>query len=254
MNANTSLQAAVVAAALAAAAAAPALADSRRFAFSYESAGTPRGVSEYEQWVTWKTDRQSDARYDRLEFRQELEHGLSDRVQLGLYFANWRYTRTSGGSDTQVRSGSVELICNLSDPLTTPLGVGVYGEVSLGAEVLEVEAKLLLEKAWGPLTVVANSILEGEWEDRDWIEDQGKFEQTLGLSRQLSPRLLLGGEALVEVAFPDWGTAAKALWYAGPNASVRAPGWWVTAAPLLKVGGDGDEPGLMLRTLVGVPF
>lgn len=229
-------------------------ADSRRFAWSYESTGSPRGMSEYEQWVTWKTDRQDDARFERLEFRQEYEHGLTDRLQVGFYFANWRYTRNAAGSDTQVRSSSLELIYNLRDPMTSPLGIAVYGEVTLGEQVCELEGKLLLEKNLGPLVLVANSILEAAWEDEDWGQDEGKFEQTLGLSRQLSPQLLFGAEALYEVAFPDWSDTAESLLYAGPGVSFRSRGWWLTTAPLLQLSDRSDQPDLMWRTLVGFPL
>lgn len=233
---------------------ADARADSRRFAWSYESTGSPAGLSEYEQWVTWKTDKSSDERYERLEFRQEYEHGLTDRLQFGLYFANWRYTRTAEGSDTEVRSSSLELIYNLRDPATSALGVAIYGEVTLGPQVCELEGKLLLEKNLGSLVLVANSILEAAWEDEDWGQDEGKFEQTLGLSGQLSPRVLLGAEALYEVAFPDWSETAESLFYAGPTASVRSRGWWLTTAPLMQLSDQSDQPDLMWRTLVGVPF
>ena len=229
-------------------------ADSRRFAWSYESTGSPAGLSEYEQWATWKTDKSGDERFERLEFRQEFEHGLTDRLQVGFYFANWRYTRTAEGSDTEVRSSSLELIYNLRDPMTSALGVAIYGEVTLGPQVCELEGKLLLEKNLGPLVLVANSILEAAWEDEDWGQDEGKFEQTLGLSRQLSPKLLFGAEALYEVAFPDWSDTGESLFYAGPTASVRSRGWWLTPTPLLQLSDQSDQPDLMWRTLVGVPF
>ncbi len=232
----------------------PAAADSRRFAWSYESTTMPRGLGEYEQWVTWKTDKQSDELYDRLEFRQEFEYGLTDRLQVGLYLANWRYTRSRGGSETQVRTSSVEMIYNLSDPVTSALGTAIYGEVHLGQEKFALEGKLLLEKQWGATSVVANTILEAEWEDEDWIEDKGVFEQTLGVSRQLSPMVMFGAEALYAVEFADWSETGESLLHAGPNLSVRSAGWWTTTAPLFQLSQEDGEPDLMWRTLIGIPF
>ena len=75
-------------------------ADTRHFVWSYESTTAPRGSVEYEQWVTWKTNKPDDELYDRLDFRQELEFGLTDRLQVGFYIADWRYTRTSAGCNT----------------------------------------------------------------------------------------------------------------------------------------------------------
>lgn len=249
----------VLAAACAAAAAVLALpgaarADSRRFAWNYESTAAPKGTREYEQWVTWRTDKASDPLYDRLEFRHELEFGLSDRVQLGVYLTDWRYTRTSGGSDTQVRATAAEVIWNLSDPQTSALGTALYGEVAIGAEKFALEAKLLLEKPLGPVVLVANTVLEAEWEDEDWAEDVGVFEQTLGLSWEASPSFMLGFEGLLEKEFPDWGEGSDAVGWFGPSASLRLPAFWVTTAPLFQATDRDDEPGLAWRTLVGVDF
>ena len=41
-------------------------ADSRPFTFVYESMTMPPGAFEYEQWVTWKTDKNTDPDFDRL--------------------------------------------------------------------------------------------------------------------------------------------------------------------------------------------
>lgn len=229
-------------------------ADARRFAWNYESTTAPRGTREFEQWVTWSTDRDSDPLYDRLEFRHELEFGLADRVQLGVYLTDWRYTRTEEGSDTQVRSTAAELICNVSDPMTSALGVALYGEVAIGAEKLALEAKLLLEKPLGPFVAVANTVIEAEWEDVDWVEDVGTIEQTLGLSWEASPSLMFGAEGFVEKEFPGWESGPDAVAWAGPSASLRLPAFWVTTSPLFQVTDEADEPGLKWRTLVGFDF
>lgn len=229
-------------------------ADSRRFAWNYETTTAPAGTREYEQWVTWKTGRNDDPLYDRLEFRHELEFGLSDRVQLGVYLTDWRYTRAGGGSDTEVRGPAAEVIWNLADPYAAPLGVAAYGEVALAPEKLTLEAKLLLEKPLGAVTLVANTVLEAEWEDEDWVEDTGTFEQTLGASWELSPSLLLGAEGMIEKEFPDWGEGSDAVAWIGPSASVRLPALWITTAPLFLLGAHDDEPGLAWRTLAGFDF
>ena len=229
-------------------------ADARRFAWNYVSTTAPQGTREYEQWVTWKTDRDTDPLYDRVEFRHELEFGLTDRLQLGVYLTDWRYTRTSGGSDTVVRSTAAELIYNLADPATAPLGIGLYGEVAIGAEKFALEAKLLLEKPLGPLVAVSNTVIEAEWEDEDWTEDIGVFEQTFGLSWDASPSLLVGAESVIEKEFPDWGAGSDTVAWAGPSASYRMPAFWVTTAPLWQVSDVASEPRLVWRTLFGFDF
>ena len=60
----------------------------RRFTYSYEPETMPQGGTEFEQWVTLRTQRakgvgQQD--YNRWEFRSELEYGLTDRYTASLY-------------------------------------------------------------------------------------------------------------------------------------------------------------------------
>ena len=67
----------------------------RRFSYSYEAKTYTPGSLELETWTTWKT---RDG-FDRLDFRHELEWGVTERLQLGFYFADWRWqvTDNQGG-------------------------------------------------------------------------------------------------------------------------------------------------------------
>ena len=83
--------------ALAAAIGTAAQADNRRFTFTYEATTMAPGEREYEQWVTWKTHKGNDSKYDRIDFRHELEFGVTDNFQLGLYF-NLAMVGLAGGA------------------------------------------------------------------------------------------------------------------------------------------------------------
>ena len=104
------------------------------------------------------------------------------------------------------------------------------------------------------MTLVANTIFEGEWEGEDWVEDILKFEQTLGLNLELGPRLLVGAEAFAEIEFPDWQHSNRTLYYAGPNASYRLGRWWLTSSPLFQLSDEKSEPNLLWRTIIGLLF
>ena len=229
-------------------------ADARRFAYVYETTTMPQGLAEYEQWITWKTDKTSDDRYERLEFRQEIEYGLSDRVQVALYFADWRYTRKSSGSNTEVRDTAIEVMANVVDPATSAVGVALYGEIKVGATKFALEGKLLLEKDLGGLLLGYHAIVESEWEDEDWVRNKGELKPTAGLSWQASPKLLFGAEVLHEVELPDWSEAEDALFYAGPSVSLREGNVWVTTAALWQLTDVDGAAGLQMRALVGYLF
>src|ERR1041384_8320291 len=63
-------------------------ADERLFTYTYEPETAPKGTFEFEQWVTSRLGRnrtvgQDD--YQRWQFREVLEYGVTDNYTLALY-------------------------------------------------------------------------------------------------------------------------------------------------------------------------
>lgn len=229
----------------------------RRFTYIYEAKTLQQGEWEFEQWVTWKTAKDNTRDFDRFDFRTEIEYGVTDKFQLGLYLSDWRYEETSSQNKRRGdwRDVAVEGIWNLWDPTTEPLGLALYGEIKFGDELLELEGKVILQKNIGKLMVAYNATIEAEWEDSNFDEDKGKFEQTFGLSYQFSPRFLAGVELLHEVFIPDWqGARGKGVLYVGPNFSYRTQNWWATLTPLFQVSNVDDEPDFQMRLIFGLPL
>ena len=227
----------------------------RRFTFVYEATTMPAGDVEYEQWITWKTDKSSDPDFDRIDFRHELEFGVTDDFQVALYLSDWRYQDGDSVSDgAQWRDVAVELIYNLLDPVIDPIGFALYGELKLGDELVELEGKLIAQKEFGKWVLAWNGTIEAEWEGPDLAEDKGKFEQTFGASYQLSPRLLTGFELLHEVEYDDWSDWGDHALYLGPNLSYHTGQWWTTITPLLQVTDVDSEPDFQLRLIFGFDF
>ncbi len=224
----------------------------RRFTYTYEALTMPKGMWEYEQWVTWKTAKENNRDFDRFDFRHEIEYGVTDNFQLALYLADWRYEESPGKHRGDFRDVALEAIYNLTSPVTDPIGLALYGEVAVGDEKLKLEGKLIVEKDLGPLVLAYNAIIEAEWEGHHFVEDKGEIEQTLGISYQFSPRFMVGAELLHELAMPDWaGIQGKGVLYAGPNFSYRAEKWWATLTPLFQVSDVESEPDFQMRLLVG---
>lgn len=231
-------------------------AGARRFTYVYEATTAAPGTFELESWVTWKGDREDDGRYRQFDFRHEIEFGLTDRLQMAVYVADWSYRRgNSIESEGSVYTGSaVELMYNLTNPATSPLGSALYGELKIGEDVVELESKIILQKDFGPLVFAYNVTLEAEWEGEDLDERKGEFQQTFGASYQVRPQFLLGAEILHEVEFPEWQEAEPSVVYAGPNMSVRAGNWWATVTGLAQVTAVSGEPNFQVRTIVGYSF
>jgi len=229
-------------------------ASERRFAYVYEATTQPKGAVEYEQWVTWKTDKADDSSFNRFDIRHELEFGLTDHLQLGIYLSDWRHQQSDSGSKTEWRDFAAELIYNLSDPVEDAIGSALYGEVKVGDEFLELEGKILLQKNVGKWALAWNGTIEAEWEGDSYSQDKGAFEQTLGASYQFNPKFLVGAELLHEIEFDDWSETGDDVVYLGPNVSFRTGTWWLTIAPLFQVTSIDGEPDFQTRFLLGFDF
>lgn len=226
-------------------------ADPRRYVYTYGSSTMPAGDWELEQWLTWK---HYDSK-DRIDFRHEFEFGITDRLQAALYIADWRWEKRDGTSSrTTYQDTAIELQYSLTDPVEDFLGSALYGEVKLGDEKFVLESKLILEKAFGPFWLGYNFTLEAEWEGSDYSEDVGVIENSLGLSYQVSPSLLVGAEMLHEVAFDDWEDRGSNVISIGPNISWRRGDFWITAAALFQASDLDDEPRNQLRVLAAWKF
>jgi hypothetical protein len=249
-------------AALAAALLVPAFTSSateRRFAYTYETTTTPKGAVEIENWVTWKHIGEPGTTHtDLFQFRHELEFGITDRLQLGVYLFDWQYNRKDEeGHKARWEHSGFELIYSLTNPTTDFLGSALYFEAVAGESSLEIEGKLLLQKNFGPLRVAYNLVLEAEWEGEKFgrfDERNGEFAQTLGVSYDINKNFSVGAEVLHEIPLPEWSEAADSNVFIGPNASVRFGRVFVTGTALLQVTNVEGEPDAQVRLITGFDF
>jgi hypothetical protein len=234
----------------------PAFAGSRRFTYVYEVTTSPPGDVEVENWVTWRTHKPDDRGFDQVDFRHELEFGITENFQAAVYLADWNYhDGLSAGERGFTLSGSaLELIYNFTNPVADAIGLAAYQEFQTGYRRFESESKLLAQKNFGKFVVAYNATLEAEWEAEGLEDRAGEFQQSLGLSYEVSPRLLFGAEFVHEIAFPDWAEAEPGKFFAGPNISIRHRTCWATVTALAQITRAGDEPDLQVRTIFGFSF
>jgi hypothetical protein len=218
----------------------------RHFTFLYETPTSAPGSVEFENTVTWVHGSEGNDAF----IREELEIGITDRFQLGIYPLDWSHQ----SDGFHYNGGSVELIYNLSNPVIDPVGISLYEEISVGRQHFESESKLIAQKNFGRWIFDYNATLEAEWEDRH-LEESGEFQQALGASYEISPRLSVGLELLHEFVFPDWRDAEKIKnVFVGPNVSYRRHNWFVTVTALAQATDTEDEPDFQLRTIFGIGF
>src|SRR5258707_15437079 len=93
-----------------------AAADPRPFTFTYGAYPIGKGALEYEQWITFNADKSSDHGFRQFQFRHELEYGISDNFDLGLYLLQWDYTDSRDESGTNYDGAAAEFIYTIFNP------------------------------------------------------------------------------------------------------------------------------------------
>jgi len=231
-------------------------AGARRFTYVYEATTAAPGSLESENWVTWKTSPEEERDFNSLDFRHELEFGLTDHLQMGIYLADWGYREDPGANEHgfSYQSSAIELIYNLSNPTTDLLGTALYQEVRGGPEELELESKVILQKNIGRIVLGYNATIEAVWEGDRLEEKGGEFSQTFGVSYEASSAFLLGAELLHEIDLPDWSEAEDSVVYGGPNLSYRHGNWWATVTPLVQLTDIASEVDFQTRLIFGFSF
>lgn len=231
-------------------------AGARRFTYVYEATTSAPGTLELETWATWKTSPREDRRFNAIDFRHEIEFGVTEHLQAALYVADWGYREdpAAGEHGFRYQDSALELIYNLTNPTTDLLGLALYGEVRGGPEELELESKVILQKNFGRFVTAYNVTLEAKWEGDRLEERGGEIAQSIGVSYEISPTLLVGAELLHEIDLPDWSEAEESVLYAGPNLSYRRGNWWATLTPLAQLTNVRSEVDFQTRLIFGFSF
>jgi hypothetical protein len=229
----------------------------RRFTYVYEAPTSAPGGLDIESWVTWRTHTPDDHAFDEVDFRHEFEFGITDRLQLAIYVADWNYRDGNSVESTgfEYSDSALEVIYNLTNPVTDPVGLSLYQEIKAGDRLVELESKIIAQKNFGPLILAYNATLEAVWEGEELAESEGEVQQALGASYELSPRFSVGLELLHELVFLEWsGDKQASNFFVGPNVSVRSGRIFVTMTALAQASRTGDEPDFQMRTIFGVLF
>jgi len=253
-------------------AALPAGADERKYTYSYEAKTLPKGVFESEHWATFRTGKH-DGDFLRLDLREELEYGLTDRLTTALYL-NFEYLRADGvpGVDDEtefkLEGLSSEWKYRLTDAGIFPVGLLAYAEVGVADDEVELEAKLVASRELGPWSFAYNLVLELAWEqeegpsgEKEW-EKGSQISHTAGISYDAGSCVNVGLEAVARMSLEGTFSETEShSYFIGPNVHVATSGWWATLT-LLKQVDIKENTGLVLdgqeryeiRLIFGIHF
>jgi hypothetical protein len=249
----------------------PAAANPRPLPFTYTTETLAPGAVELEQFADLTPLRALDPStaaptwYLGSQFQTELEIGLAERLELGLYFTYAPQISPERLSSTAPMIEGTGLKQRLryifAAPGEWPIDVGVYGELAENDRELEVEAKLLLQRRFGALRVAANLWAEYELEfgkGRDVVLDP-----TLGATYEITPSLHVGLDGWMRAEYPRPAPASRSF-ALGPNVYVGpavlfdlGKVWWTIGAyaRVTDAGRDmqvGEPYGpVWFRTMIG---
>ncbi len=202
------------------------------------------------------------------QLQTELEYGITNRLELGLY-VTWvptvGETLTQTSTLTEGNGIKQRLRVRLAEEGQWPIDVALYGEVVENDREIELEAKVILQKHFGRLRVMANLWVEREFyyvKRNDWV-----FNPTGGVTYEVTPTLHPGLEAWMRLELPDPAPPSPKPFnvlphvYVGPAMLLNfGKLWWSTGIYLradepMRTMQPGDAFGnLWVRTVVGVGF
>jgi hypothetical protein len=249
-------------------AASTAEANPKKLPFSYGTHLMPPGGFELEQYVDIvphevareKLDGTLEGVYStRYVLQTEMEYGLSERVELGFYLS-WRQSASATTPVLRFQGVKQRVRIKILD------GLAGYLEIAEFHDEIELEQKLLLSHAFGPLELVANLWVEQEYY---FADDLWKFiyNPTAGVTYQLNANATIGLEywargrfddpAAVETAGDDSDTGTRTRHYVGPTLNLARGEYWTTLGAFVRVDSFdvkvGDPFGqVWVRLIVGL--
>lgn len=243
--------------------------------YSYPYQTLPQGKIEVEEIVDLVPVRVSREKLDgtrdavtalRYQLQTELELGITDRLELGLYFA-FRQGATADTPALRFEGMKQRLRYRFAEEGDLPVDIGAYVEVAEFYNEVELEQKLLLSRRFGYLTAVVNLWVEQEYyfQDQQW---KLIYNPTAGAVYEFSPSFMLGLEYWARGRFDDAAAApgdadspSGARHYLGPTFLLQSgEAWWSTGvyARLDHFSEDAvaDDPygKVWIRTMVGLGF
>ncbi|HEV7557338.1 MAG TPA: hypothetical protein VGO00_17845 [Kofleriaceae bacterium] len=255
---------------LVAALAGTASANPRALPFTYTTDTLPQGGVEIEQFVDLIplqaafTEGQHD--YLASQFQTEIEIGIADRLELGLYMT---YVPTIASDQAQGTAIMPEgngikqrLRYIFAEPGAWPVDVGVYGELTENEREIELEGKILLQKRFDKLRVAANIWAEYELyfsHQRDIV-----LNPTLGATYEVTPSFHLGIDSFLRGEYPRNPPPAMRTfglgpeYYIGPAVMTSFGKLWWSVGAYVRVTDTGHDlaPGevygpVWFRSMIG---
>lgn len=239
------------------------------FGYVYSLDTQPRGKFEFEQRID-VTHGQATGSYNLGQYRSELEYGLTDDIQIAGYLnaysiqAKNNYTNPEmcenkipctagfgvptsahdkgGYNKFEVDGASMELVWRILNPVTSPVGVGLYVEPTLGRFEDSLEWRLLLQSNYldDRLIFALNFLYEPEKEKYDSEVIRNSMGDILyGVSYRFAPNWSGGIEGRFHTDHDGYyfDKHTQTANFIGPTLHYADKNWWATATWRYQIDG-----------------
>ena len=216
----------------------------------------PDGAAEIE---VWNTLQEGAGKFDQtIVQRLEFETGLGGGWQASVYLDSKTGLARDSFSNLSATGGldgfSLEVKKQLTNPDVAAVGTGLYAELGIRPDEIELETKFLADLHRGPWSFAANVVVEQEYQ-YEAQPGQG-VEPTLnavpvdllaGAVYAFSPRFTLGMEVRDHNDISradgsdgalDWKTST---WSVGPVLTLATGRGWINLSGLAKTNDGSDE-------------
>lgn len=223
----------------------------RFFTYSYEPETMPQGVTEFEQWITLRTQRSDDVgqhNFNQWELREEFEYGVTDNYTAAIYLntesVSFRDPATGDSKSEFSFDGiSLENRYMVLNPADHAVGLTLYLEPRYSGEEAEVEEKIIIGQRFGDWKWAVNVTHATEWNLNEHTTE-GEFEVTFGITRHFNQRWSAGIEFRNNNVLPDYREWENTAFFLGPVVTYTRENWWATLTVLPQVWGKHTGGGL----------
>jgi hypothetical protein len=245
-------------------------ANPRPLPFTYIYETLPHGDAEVELYSDLTPQRLLDADgmpgwHLASQFQAEIEYGITDRLELGLYLTLQPFDADFPGAPDMGEGNGVKqrLRYRFADAGVWPVDVAIYGEVAENQREIELEGKVILQRRVGPLRIAANLWAEREYTFRGgsaWV-----LHPTAGVVYERWFNFQPGIEYWMHGEMENGEFEFGPDHFLGPTAILQfGKIWWSTGAyvhlnqvhtPAPVAGAEADPFGpVWVRTIVGISY
>jgi hypothetical protein len=198
------------------------------------------------------------------QFQTEIEYGITDRLELGLYLDFAPTNPAFSNLPTMPEGTGIKqrLRYRFADAGQWPVDLAVYGELVELTNLFEIEAKVILQRRLGPFRFAANL-----WFEREYAysgENEWEFNPAAGVVLEKWINVQPGIEYWMRSEFDD--DAFDSDHFLGPTCMLQfGKIWWSTGAyvhlnkvhapaPVPGVAGEPFDGPVWFRTIVGISY